>query len=173
MIALNNHRRAQELFYQQQLTERAKELESLTSELQTVTGLKAETEQELQKKAKLQADLEERIESLRRQLQAKKKRESLLAKAANAFSQPVYAEGGNLPSILIRIRACESGGDYTAQNPSSTASGAFQFLDSTWAGYKGYSRAMYAPPAIQDERAVMEYNANGTSPWMASQHCWA
>lgn len=32
-----------------------------------------------------------------------------------------------------RVMACESGGNPDAENPVSTASGLFQFLDSTWA----------------------------------------
>ena len=50
---------------------------------------------------------------------------------------PVPAELG---SILATIRFVESWGDGMASR-SSTASGAYQFLDSTWAGYGGYRRA--------------------------------
>lgn len=53
---------------------------------------------------------------------------------------------------------------YTVQNPRSTASGAYQFLDSTWrnvsawAGHGGYSRAMHAPDWVQDEVALYVIN---------------
>jgi hypothetical protein len=67
-------------------------------------------------------------------------------------------EGQQLPAelavILATIRTLESGGDYTAAASSSTASGAYQFLDSTWAGYGGYRRAIDAPPAVQDAKAA-------------------
>lgn len=53
-------------------------------------------------------------------------------------------------------------GLYVAHNPASSASGAYQFVDGTWAHYQDragfghrYSRAMYAPPAVQD--AVFNY----------------
>lgn len=82
------------------------------------------------------------------------------------------ASGVAVPAILVEIRRCESGHNYTAQNKTSTASGAYQFLDSTWAGYGGYSRAMHAPAAVQDAAAVAEYNRNGTRPWNPSKHCW-
>jgi hypothetical protein len=63
---------------------------------------------------------------------------------------------------------------YGAQNPRSTASGAYQFLDSTWrnvsaqAGYPGYSRARYAPPEVQDAVALWVYNHGGRSAWNGS-----
>ena len=56
--------------------------------------------------------------------------------------------------ILATIRALESGGDYAARARGSTASGAYQFLDSSWDGYGGYRRASDAPPAVQDAKAA-------------------
>jgi len=77
--------------------------------------------------------------------------------------------GGTLKD---RIVCCESGGSYTAQSPTSTASGKYQFLDTTWNNYKGYSKARYAPPKIQDEYFEKHFKENGTRPWLASSHCW-
>jgi hypothetical protein len=59
-----------------------------------------------------------------------------------------------MAAILAAIRAIESGGDYTAAARSSTASGAYQFLDSTWNGHGGYQRARDAPPPVQDAKAA-------------------
>jgi murein DD-endopeptidase MepM/ murein hydrolase activator NlpD len=70
---------------------------------------------------------------------------------ADPITAPVPAELG---AILATIRTLESGGDYTAESSSSTASGAYQFLDSTWRGYGGYARAKDAPPPVQDAAAV-------------------
>jgi hypothetical protein len=59
-----------------------------------------------------------------------------------------------LAVVLATIRAIESGGDYTAASRSSSASGAYQFIDSSWGGYGGYTRALHAPPPVQDAKAA-------------------
>jgi len=64
------------------------------------------------------------------------------------------ASGGDVAAIAATIRHLESGDDYTARAPGSSASGAYQFLDSTWDGYRGYARAYLAPPEVQDAKAV-------------------
>lgn len=73
--------------------------------------------------------------------------------------------GGDMDRILGTIRAKESGGgnpagDYTAKNPNSSASGAYQFIDSTWQSLtkkygigQEYKSARDAPAHIQDEIA--------------------
>ena len=55
--------------------------------------------------------------------------------------------------ILATIRTLESGGDYAAQARGASASGAYQFIDSTWNQYGGYVRAGDAPPDVQDAKA--------------------
>jgi hypothetical protein len=70
--------------------------------------------------------------------------------------------GGNDPNkILSTIRQMESGNNYTAQNPTSSASGAYQFIDSTWQSLTKklgigteFKKAKDAPPAIQDQVAA-------------------
>jgi hypothetical protein len=86
--------------------------------------------------------------------------------AANALEDPscdaLYT--GNLPGnqivgsydiniVLATIRAIESSGDYAAQSRGSSASGAYQFIDSTWRSLGGSGHAKDASAAEQDARA--------------------
>ncbi len=73
--------------------------------------------------------------------------------------------------FLTCVRNHESGGNYQAKNPGSSASGAYQFLDSTWrtvsarAGQGGYGSARYAPWYVQDSVALWLYQNGGRSAW--------
>jgi hypothetical protein len=69
---------------------------------------------------------------------------------------PSAAGCSDLAVILDTIRTVESGGDYTARSDTSTASGAYQYVDHTWNGYRGYPSAYLAPPEIQDARAASD-----------------
>lgn len=86
------------------------------------------------------------------------------------------ATSSSASSTLAKIKQCESGGNYTIVNSSSGASGAYQFLNSTWQNLsagKGYATAAAAPAAVQDAAALELYNMMGTSPWAASSSCWS
>jgi muramidase (phage lysozyme) len=60
---------------------------------------------------------------------------------------------------------------YTAQNPRSSASGAYQFIDGSWrtlsarAGYPGYARAKQAPWFVQDAVALHTFKNGGRGHW--------
>jgi nucleoid-associated protein YgaU len=76
---------------------------------------------------------------------------------------------------LDQIAKCESGGNPQAQNSGSTASGLYQFLDSSWKAYGGSKygpRAKDATPAQQTEIAHSAVARSGLTPWKASQRCW-
>jgi hypothetical protein len=85
----------------------------------------------------------------------------------------------HLNPTLICIRHVESDRGawpydtgYQAQNRYSSASGAYQYVDGTWAsqstaaGYgRMYAKAKYAPVAVQDAVAYYTITHGGTGPW--------
>ena len=68
--------------------------------------------------------------------------------------------GSPIDNILATIRKRESSGNYQIKAKGSSASGAYQFIDSTWQSLtkkygvgQGFSSAYLAPPEIQDQVA--------------------
>jgi len=101
----------------------------------------------------------------------------------SAVNSPLFIKDETMASmsndidiILLaeKIIQCESGWDYTAQNPNSTAYGAGQFLDGTWNYVQKkwdikldrYNKEdqLYAMVRLLEEE--------GTRHWKASAHCW-
>lgn len=84
--------------------------------------------------------------------------------------------------LAERIRWCESTDNYLDYNRSSTASGAYQELDSTWRSWaraygaevnaSRWARAAHAPPEVQELVARRVLAAQGTRPWSSSSGCW-
>ncbi len=64
----------------------------------------------------------------------------------------------DLDVVLATIREKESGNNYSSINRGNGigdwATGAYQFIDSSWGNYRGYGRAYLAPPDIQDAKAT-------------------
>lgn len=69
-------------------------------------------------------------------------------------------------SIPTYIVMCESGGNYSAVNPSSGAGGAYQILPSTWELYGGQGEPQNAPKAEQDRIAAEIWADSGPSAWV-------
>jgi septal ring factor EnvC (AmiA/AmiB activator) len=68
-------------------------------------------------------------------------------------------------AIPTYIVMCESGGNYSALNPSSGAGGAYQILPSTWELYGGKGEPQNAPKAEQDRIAGEIWADSGPSAW--------
>jgi glucan-binding YG repeat protein len=88
----------------------------------------------------------------------------------NTSSQRNHVAPGGIAAC---IRKYESGGNYRALNPSSGASGAYQFLDSTWRAVTGLSgKAMNYSPAQQDAAFYKLWNnGRGANQWVTAPMC--
>lgn len=71
-------------------------------------------------------------------------------------------------SIPTYIVMCESGGNYSALNPSSGAGGAYQIIPSTWESYGGQGAPHEAPKAEQDRIAAEIWADSGGSAWVCA-----
>lgn len=77
-------------------------------------------------------------------------------------------------SRACQVMLCESGGNPRAENPHSTASGLFQFIDGTWAsartavGGEKYARAKDAPGDMQIEAAALWLERTSWSQWVCA-----
>jgi hypothetical protein len=64
-----------------------------------------------------------------------------------------------IEQVMYGIRMLETQGNYKAQHPTSTASGAYMYIDGTWDGYGGFSHASDAPPEVQDAKIRTDLQA--------------
>jgi resuscitation-promoting factor RpfA len=82
---------------------------------------------------------------------------------------------GGPPGGWLPLLTCESGNSATAQNPTSTASGAWEFIDGTWAAFGGLAYARHARQASYSQQNIVAnraFAAEGLNPWAASKNCW-
>lgn len=96
---------------------------------------------------------------------------------AVALASPLATAPAHVQDLAACIRQHESRHDYRAENPRSTASGAYQFLDGTWRGNakwtkqggkyiaRQYQRASDAPPAVQDAVFLHSIRNGGHKNW--------
>jgi Transglycosylase-like domain len=71
-------------------------------------------------------------------------------------------------AIPTYIVICESGGNYSALNPSSGAGGAYQILPSTWSLYGGQGAPQDASKEEQDRIAGEIWADSGPSAWVCA-----
>jgi len=169
-----------------------------TSRSETRQPLVSEVEQMAIDKRNNQKAIEEKrlrdIAEAKKRAEEKKAREEAARKAALAAaaekarkqrqlnSKPrVYKHRATQPKnnyaapggIAACIRKYESGGNYRALNPSSGASGAYQFMDATWHTVTGLSgKAMNYSPAQQDAAFWKLWNnGRGAGNWVTAPRC--
>lgn len=93
-------------------------------------------------------------------------REARLAESEAEAEEEVGRWLGGPYAIPTYIVMCESGGNYSALNPSSGAGGAYQILPSTWRLYGGVGEPQNAPKAEQDRIAGEIWADSGPSAWV-------
>jgi septal ring factor EnvC (AmiA/AmiB activator) len=111
--------------------------------------------------AKLKTDIAEWVD----EVQEARAAEARAASEAEAEEEVGRWLGGPY-SIPTYIVMCESGGNYSALNPSSGAGGAYQILPSTWELYGGEGEPQNAPKAEQDRIAAEIWADSGPSAWV-------
>ena len=111
--------------------------------------------------ATLKSDIAEWVE----EVQEARAAEASAASEAEAEEEVGRWLGGPY-AIPTYIVMCESGGNYSALNPSSGAGGAYQILPSTWELYGGQGEPQNAPKAEQDRIAGEIWADSGPSAWV-------
>ncbi len=95
------------------------------------------------------------------------------------FISPIKPVVRVLPPTLVHIAYCESHDVAGAKNPSSSASGRFQFVKSSW---NYYGKELWGDKLATKDKfnfddntdlAIYVYQRNGTSDWNASKSCWS
>lgn len=76
--------------------------------------------------------------------------------------------GPEAVEMMMRIIACESGGNPHARNPHSSATGLAQIMWSVWGDYYGFSRADLEIPELNLWTARQVYDQQGWYAWT----CW-
>ncbi|HEX5990754.1 MAG TPA: transglycosylase family protein [Solirubrobacterales bacterium] len=123
-------------------------------------SLSAEREASL---ASLKSDIGEWVD----EIQAVRAAEAREATEAEAEEEVGRWLGGPY-SIPTYIVMCESGGNYSALNPSSGAGGAYQIIPSTWEAYGGKGLPHEASKAEQDRIAAEIWADSGPSAWVCA-----
>jgi septal ring factor EnvC (AmiA/AmiB activator) len=113
--------------------------------------------------ATLKGDIAEWVDQIQ-EARAAEAREATEAEAEEEVGRWL----GGPYSIPTYIVMCESGGNYSALNPSSGAGGAYQIIPSTWEAYGGKGAPHEAPKAEQDRIAAEIWADSGPSAWVCA-----
>lgn len=108
------------------------------------------------------AGYSKRIERLERAAEAVPATAPAPAPAATEPAADGPFNGWAIPEAIVM---CESGGNFSALNPSSGAGGAYQILPSTWEAYGGSGLPHRAPPAEQHRVAALIWADSGPAAW--------
>jgi septal ring factor EnvC (AmiA/AmiB activator) len=152
------HLKAEAIAYDERLEAAREEIAAVREAAQAAAArlqsLSASREAAL---ARLKSDISSWVDQLQ---------EARLAESEAEAEEEVGRWLGGPYSIPTYIVMCESGGNYSALNPSSGAGGAYQVLPSTWELYGGKGEPQNAPKAEQDRIAAEIWADSGPSAWV-------
>jgi septal ring factor EnvC (AmiA/AmiB activator) len=133
-----------------------------------IASVRAEAEASAARLARLKASREDSLATLKDDISewVDEIQEARLAESEAEAEEEVGRWLGGPYSIPTYIVMCESGGNYSALNPSSGAGGAYQILPSTWELYGGQGEPQHAPKAEQDRIAAEIWADSGPSAWV-------
>ena len=150
---------ARAIAYNERLAAARSEIAAVREQAQAAAAhleaLSAEREASL---GELKADIAEWVEDLE---------EARAASRAEAEEEVGRWLGGPY-SIPTYIVMCESGGNYSALNPSAGAGGAYQIIPSTWDLYGGQGAPHEAPKEEQDRIAAEIWADSGGGAWVCA-----
>lgn len=112
------------------------------------------------------AELTAKMGQWTKQVEQAERREARQAAGHAAAADEVERWLGGPYSIPTAIVMCESGGNYSALNPSSGAGGAYQIMPATWAAYGGKGLPHEASKAEQDRIAALIWADSGPAAWV-------
>jgi len=157
LAAVTEAREKQEAFNQRLETARAE-----------IASVRAEAESEAATLSDARAAQADSLSGLRSQVGDWTDQVQKLQSVSEAQAQQQVGSWFGDWAIPAAIVMCESGGNFSALNPSSGAGGAYQILPSTWKAYGGKGLPHQAPPAEQHRIAAMIWADSGPSAWVCA-----
>ena len=140
----------------------------VTAARDEIAAVRAEAEAQAAALADLRAQRQTAIETLQAKVgdwtQEVQRLERISARQAQGEVANWFGEW----AIPYAIVMCESGGDFTAVNPTSGAGGAYQILPSTWQLYGGEGLPQDASPEEQSRIAALIWADSGASAWVCA-----
>ncbi len=109
------------------------------------------------------------VEQERERAQAQASRDHERTPPQDTTPAPTFTD------VMLCIRQAESGGNYQAENPTSSASGAWQFIDSTWESVTGLPAPASAYDRATQDAAFLKLWAGGAGSyhWVTAEGCGA
>lgn len=89
------------------------------------------------------------------------------------FIRETALNASTSPSLLLAVAVAESGLKWDAKNKLSTASGIYQYLNSTFTRYCSPDLSKKNDPILQTECATRMIAGGGISHWEASKPTWS